>query len=211
MTEEGDNWFIRNKKKSLSEDKKKLIDYYLPFIGDKNKVLEIGCSDGINLNYLNQQLPHRNLDLNGIDPSRKSIELGNKNYQNINLSVGTADNLEYDEALFDVVICGFFLYLIDRNLIFKIVSEIDRVIKEGGYLIIVDFEVPFPSSNDYVHFEGIKSYKNNYSKFFTGGGHYTLIGKKHYSHQNVDLFERNIDERVSTSILYKEFLKDLYL
>ena len=55
------------------------------------------------------------------------------------------------------------------------------------------------------HFEGIKSYKNNYSKFFTGGGHYTLIGKKQYSHQDEDSFNKTIDERVSKLFSTKNF------
>ena len=66
--------------------------------------------------------------------------------------LGHLISLMFDNEVFDIIICGFFLYLVDRNLVFKTVSEIDRTIKEGGYLVIIDFEVPFPSSNDYIAF-----------------------------------------------------------
>ncbi len=209
LNSEGDSWFDRNKDTPY-KGKNTGLDFFIPFINKKNKILEIGCSNGNNLNYLNDKLPDYELDLCGIDPSKKSIESGNQMYQKINLKVGTSDQLEYDDNFFDIVICGFCLYLVDRNLIFRTVSEIDRILIEGGYLIIVDFDVPSPLSNNYIHYEGIKSYKNNYSKFFTGGGHYTVIGKKTYSHENKESFHKTIDERVSSTILYKELITDIY-
>ena len=67
-----------------------------------------------------------------------------KRYKKLNLKVGSSDNLDFDDLFFDVIILGFCLYLVDRNLIFKTVSEIDRTLKEGGILIINDFDTPFP-------------------------------------------------------------------
>tara|TARA_Y100001970_G_scaffold70320_1_gene89549 strand:- start:196 stop:855 length:660 start_codon:yes stop_codon:yes gene_type:complete len=209
LDSEGDNWFDRNKN-TIHENVKIGIDFFISFVNKKNKILEIGCSDGKNLNYLSEKLPHYELDLYGIDPSKKAIESGNQNYRKIDLKVGTSDQLKYGDKFFDLIICGFFLYLVDRNLIFKTVSEIDRILKEGGYLIIVDFDVPTPFSNDYKHYKDIQSYKNDYSKFFIGGGHYTLIGKKQFSHENKDSFHQSINERISSAILYKELIKNIY-
>tara|TARA_B100000700_G_C14990014_1_gene830806 strand:+ start:797 stop:1456 length:660 start_codon:yes stop_codon:yes gene_type:complete len=209
LDSEGDNWFDRNKN-TIHENVKIGIDFFISFVNKKNKILEIGCSDGKNLNYLSEKLPHYELDLYGIDPSKKAIESGKQNYRKIDLKVGTSDQLKYGDKFFDLIICGFFLYLVDRNLIFKTVSEIDRILKEGGYLIIVDFDVPTPFSNDYKHYKDIQSYKNDYSKFFIGGGHYTLIGKKQFSHENKDSFHQSINERISSAILYKELIKNIY-
>tara|TARA_B100000029_G_scaffold395104_1_gene392828 strand:+ start:4018 stop:4677 length:660 start_codon:yes stop_codon:yes gene_type:complete len=209
LDSEGDNWFDRNKN-TIHENVKIGIDFFISFVNKKNKILEIGCSDGKNLNYLSEKLPHYELDLYGIDPSKKAIESGKQNYRKIDLKVGTSDQLKYGDKFFDLIICGFFLYLVDRNLIFKTVSEIDRILKEGGYLIIVDFDVPTPFSNDYKHYKGVQSYKNDYSKFFIGGGHYTLIGKKQFSHENKDSFHQSINERISSAILYKELIKNIY-
>ena len=209
LNSEGDSWFNRNKV-SIEKNEKNILDIFLPFINSKDKILEIGCSDGNNLNYLFNKLPNHKLELYGIDPSKKSIKSGRHLYKNFNLKVGTSDKLEFDNKFFDIVICGFFLYLVDRDLLFRTVSEIDRVLKEDGFLVLVDFDVPFPLSNDYIHYKGIKSYKNDYSKFFTGGGHYTIVGKKQYCHEDEQSFNKNIQERISTTILYKEKIKNIY-
>ena len=110
---------------------------------------------------------------------------------------------------FDVVILGFCLYLVDRELLFKTISEVDRTLKQGGYLVITDFETPFPIKRNYEHLEGCFSYKNNYSNFFLGGGHYSLVNKIHTSH-STDMFNPDINERVSTSVLYKEHYSKIY-
>ena len=66
-------------------------------------------------------------------------------YPNLNLKQGTSDQIEFDNQYFNVVILGFCLYLVDRELLFKTISEVDRTLKQGGYLVITDFETPFPS------------------------------------------------------------------
>ena len=211
LESEGDGWFKRNEQ-SLSQkgDDRVNLDILIPFLEKENKILEIGCSNGENLNYFQKKLPNYKLDLYGVDPSKESVKSGNQKFKEIKLKIGTSDELEFDNKFFDVIICGFFLYLVDRDLLFKTVSEIDRVLKEGGYLIIVDFDVPLPICNDYQHYEGIKSYKNDYSKFFTGGNHYTVVGKKSFSNISTEYFHKTINERVSTTILFKELIKDIY-
>jgi len=210
LSTEGDEWYRRNssnlKKKSSFID----IDQIIPYIDDWNRILEIGCSDGTKLNYLSGKLPNLQLELYGVDPSSESIKSGSREYPNLNLREGTSDELDFGENSFDVIIIGFCLYIVDRELVFKTVSEVDRTLKERGYLVITDFETPFPMKRKYHHFDGVFSYKNNYSDFFTGGGHYTLIGKKHYSHSR-ETFDREFNERVSTSILFKESYSDLYV
>jgi ubiquinone/menaquinone biosynthesis C-methylase UbiE len=211
LESEGDGWFRRNEQSLYKKgDDRVNLDILIPFLGKENKILEIGCSNGQNLNYLQKKLPNYKLDLYGVDPSKESVKSGNQMFKEIKLKIGTSDQLEFDNKFFDVIICGFFLYLVDRDLLFKTVSEIDRVLKEGGYLIIVDFDVPLPYCNDYHHYEGIKSYKNDYSKFFTGGSHYTVVGKKSFSHISNEYFHKTINERVSTTILFKELIKDIY-
>ena len=205
----GNDWFNRNLKGKIKTGSESDFDILLPFLSKKDKILEIGCSNGHNLNYIKEQVPEYDLNLYGIDPSSASLKSSEYISSDISLNIGTSDNLEFDDNFFNIIICGFFLYLIDRELVFKTVSEIDRVLKEGGFLFIMDFDVPSPSSNNYRHLKNIKTYKNNYSKFFTGGNHYTLVGKKHFSLKN-NHFNENVDERVSSSILYKEFFKKIY-
>lgn len=204
---EGDEWYKRNEK-NLKKFKSFVdVDQYIEFISNKNKVLEIGCASGKKLEYLHKKTTNKNLY--GIDPSINAIESGEKNFPYLNLSVGTADEIFYENNFFDIIIVGFCFYLIDREIIFKVISEIDRLLKQGGKLIITDFEVPYPYKNKYVHTDNVFSYKNDYSSFFTGGKHYTTIKKFSFSHR-LNNFDNLIDERISTTILHKENLNDLY-
>jgi ubiquinone/menaquinone biosynthesis C-methylase UbiE len=206
---ESDNWFLRNRE--ALENKKEFIDMdeLIPFVQPNFSILEIGCSNGTKLNYLKNKLPHHQLKFFGIDPSTKSVNDGNEKFGNISLSVGSSDELNFEEDYFDMIIVGFCLYLVDRNLIFKTVSEIDRVLKQKGFLIVTDFEPIAPMRKIYHHTEGVYTYKNNYSNFFTSGGHYSVVRKVPFSDTQID-FAENKNERVASTILYKEKYEDVY-
>lgn len=206
---ESNSWFNRNRLAIKNQTSIIDIDEILNYISDQNSILEIGCSNGYRLNYLYEKLSNFNISLYGIDPSNESIEDGKKNYLNLNLEVGTSDLLNYTDNSFDIVIVGFCLYLVDRELIFKTISEIDRVLKQNGFLVITDFEPPFPLKTPYKHLDGVFSYKNNYSNFFTAGSHYSLVRKLNYNHKDL-AFDSNFNERVSVSILFKEDMDEIY-
>ncbi len=207
LNKEGNQWFKRNSKSKLRNCKD--FDSFIPLIKDKDKILEIGTSDGIKLDYLSKKIPSLNLNLFGIDPSYESINAGSKKFPKLNLKQGTSDQIEFDDQYFNVVILGFCLYLVDRELLFKTVSEVDRTLKQGGYLVITDFETPFPIRRKYKYLKGLFTYKNNYSNFFLGGSHYSLVSKFHTSHSK-DIFTLDINERISTSILHKEHYSKIY-
>jgi len=207
LNNEGDQWFKRKSNHHLGNFL--AFNSFIPLIKDKDKILEIGTSDGRVLDYLSIKIPKFNLSLFGIDPSYESINSGSQKYPDLNLKQGTSDQIQFDDNYFDVVILGFCLYLVDRELMFKTVSEVDRTLKQGGYLVITDFETPFPIKRNYEHAEDCFSYKNNYSNFFLGGGHYSLINKIHFT-DSTDIFNPDINERVSTSVLYKEHYSEIY-
>ena len=209
LNKEGDQWFKRNSNRHLGNFIDININSFIPLVKDKDKILEIGTSDGRILVYLSIKVPKFNLSLFGIDPSYESINSGSQKYPNLNLKQGTSDQIEFDDNYFNIVILGYCLYLVDRELLFKTISEVDRILKQGGYLVITDFETPFPVKRNYEHSEGCFTYKNNYSNFFLGGGHYSLVNKIHYSH-STDIFNPDINERVSTSVLYKEHYSEIY-
>lgn len=169
------------------------------YITNNTKILEVGCADGKNLNYFKERF---DCECYGIDPSIKAIEHGKELYPDLNLALGTADQIEFLDEYFDIVIFGFCLYLADRTLLSRIVSEGDRVTKDNGFLVIVDFDSKLPSQNQYKHFNGIKSYKFDYSSIFLAYPHYSLVEKIPYSHKNFN-FEIDINERIATFILYK--------
>ena len=117
LNKEGDNWFKRNHE-NFTENKLKSDPIVYLLLKNKilvlKNILEIGCSSGYRLNYLKKYTHKGNYYYFGIDPSKEAIEHGKK-FKNISLKIGTADNLEFDNQSFDLLIFGFCLYLCDRS------------------------------------------------------------------------------------------------
>ena len=206
---EGDAWYKRNIKKVNSKGnntRKILVDWCTPFKKSISNILEVGAGSGHPLAYLSEKLEAKS---EGIEPSKQAVELWNKNKIqieggiNTNLTVGTSNYLPYENKKFDLLVFGFCLYLVDREDLFKSISEADRVLKNNGLLAIIDFDPLKPFKNEYSHKENIFSYKNNYSNIFLASGHYSLMYKHSFSHHNT-IFDKNVNERVSLSLLFKE-------
>ena len=173
----------------------------------KGNLLEVGCSYGYNLEYLHKEYGY---DCYGVEPSEKAICFGGMKYPELHLVRGTADKLEFCDSYFSVVSVGFCLYQVDRMLLSRVFAEVDRVLKEGGIIILTDFDVPINCVRENIHTPVAPTFKTDYARFFCEGLGYSLIDKRVYSHAG-DYFVEDIQERVSTQILYKEHTKDLYM
>lgn len=101
------------------------------------------------------------------------------------------------------------MYCVDRSYLLKTVAEVDRVLKRGGFLSIEDFDVPIPYKRTYKHNPNVFTYKYDYTKLFLGDPSYMLIEKTTYSSASMS-FNPVIQERLSSSILYKEHIEDVY-
>lgn len=165
---EGDAWWERNKD---------VVDYgpddpVLQVIGFINptKVLEIGCAQGGRLKAITAETGAMCF---GIDPAMPSEPDAYEEY--ISLHRGTADSLPFKNDSFDLAIMGFCLYLIDRDDLFKAVAEADRVLADGGHLVIYDFLPEKPCSRRYEHLDGLTSYKMDYSALFLANPAYRSV------------------------------------
>ena len=82
----------------------------------------------------------------GVDPSSKMLEVGQSKIDNKNLNdkilleKGNAENLKYDDGMFDVVTIGYGV----RNFtnLKNSLKEIYRVLKKDGLLIILETSLP---------------------------------------------------------------------
>jgi SAM-dependent methyltransferase len=209
---EGDAWYERNQNHlariNIAEepDVSYILTSLLPFKNQIDNILEIGCSSGLKLKKLCDELDAQGI---GIEPSEKAVMDGNAmKHAAVTLVQGTGDSLPFADASFDLVNFAFCLYLFDRNTLLKSLAEADRVLKPGGYMVITDFDPGTQSKRAYSHFSGLFSYKQNYGSLYTSTGLYYLTGKKSFSHSS-PVFDSDADERVSTQILYKE--KDAFI
>jgi ubiquinone/menaquinone biosynthesis C-methylase UbiE len=209
---EGDNYFLRNKvaldSRPTSERGLFEIDWLsqtlAPFKAKISSILEIGSSNGINLDRMCNLLDAKG---KGIDPSELAAMAGNLKFGSggrIQLQTGTASSLPFEPQAFDLVYFGFCLYLVDRSDLFSAIAEADRVLKNGGFLAITDFDPIHRNKRAYHHKEGVFSFKQDYQKLFSESGTYYLVGKISFSHRQ-PFFDDDGNERVSTGLLFKEF------
>ena len=199
LATEADAWFSRNR--TTAEVRLDHIDEAVLSVLDSPKsILEIGCADGQRLAKLGAGLS-AGVHLAGIDPSARAIESGRECFPELDLRVATADSLPFDEG-FDAVIIGFCLYLCDRSLLSRIVSEVDRVLNDTGSLVIIDFDPTAPRRRRYRHLDGLWSYKMDYSTLFSVLPHFALASKVSMSH-SAPVWEADETERIAVWTLKK--------
>lgn len=160
-------------------------------------MLEIGCGDGTCLAWLKNNL---NADCYGIEPSAQAV--AEACAKGVNAKQGTADELPFDNQSFDIVIFGFCLYLCDREDLFRIASEADRVLCAPGWLMILDFYSPVPRARIYHHRPGVQSYKMDYQSMFAWHPDYQCMTQK-VRHHGEQSYTDNPDEWVALSVLRK--------
>ena len=197
---EGDAWWRRNQSGESA-----ILDHFdhaiLQRVSTPSSVLEIGTADGRRLARIVNELPGPIRAL-GVDPSSKAVASARDKFPRIDFEVGTADAIPTEEQ-FDLVILGFCLYLCDRNLLPAIVAETNRVLKDGGQLIIIDFDPPHPRKRTFRHRDGVWSFKMDYSKLFDAFPQYSTSFKSSMSHTD-EGYSVDETERVGVWVLNKD-------
>ena len=137
----GDQWLTTNRADMGKRDpiSELIEDVKLPM----KDVLEVGCSNGWRLKRLREKY---GVTISGLDPSAEAVKEANEP----TVIVGTADNIQFPDKSFDVVILGFCLYAIAPEDWFKVVAETDRVLKNGGFIIIWDWSTARPCKRKLV-------------------------------------------------------------
>lgn len=172
LSGEGDSWFERNAA-YLSHGKGDVVVDSLERLSLRPKsILEIGCANGHRLAMMAERYGAKGA---GIDPSAKAISDGVACYPELDLRVGTADELPFATDQFDLVIFGFCLYLVDPALHFRAIAEADRVLRSPAILLTFDFIEPYPFHNNYSHLAGIRTHKMEWSRFFLASPAYRLV------------------------------------
>lgn len=187
-TNEGNSWFYRNKDQlGIKPD---LPSFLIDLLGNKEEVksiAELGCANGWRLDSLRKKFGDM-LTYSGVDASIDAIEDGKTRYPGLNLSQGLLSDIPL-QTEFDIVIVYFVFHWVDRSTLARSVSEVDRVVKEGGLLIIGDFLPDFQQKRHYHHCPGQKvyTYKQDYSKIFDSLGIYKEVARFCFDHEYHDL------------------------
>jgi SAM-dependent methyltransferase len=211
---EGDSWFSRNAEGINNKiEKFDWPTYFIELIEDKTnikKIAELGCSNGWRLQKLQEMYPQ--IEFAGIDPSLEAIEDGKTRYPQLKLSQGLLSDIPFQEEFDVVIVFGVFCW-VDRASLVKSFAEVDRIVSDGGFLIIGDFLPEAQARSHYHHLpkDNIYTYKQNYSNSFTSLGLYREMAKftNDCNHPKLSVEKTSSSIRWSCSILHKS-LTDFY-
>jgi ubiquinone/menaquinone biosynthesis C-methylase UbiE len=129
------------------------------------KVLDVCCGTGAQvIEYSRQGILATGIDR---EPSMLSVALKNKdklNLPNASFYLADATSLPFDDNKFDYISVCFGLHDKEQGIRNKVVSEMNRVVKQGGSLVFADFQVPLPRNIWAMFARAIE--------FIAGGSHY---------------------------------------
>jgi ubiquinone/menaquinone biosynthesis C-methylase UbiE len=109
------------------------------------KVLDVGCGTGTLALQARARVGTTG-SVSGIDPGPRQIARARakaaRRGQTIDFRVGMIEQLPFPDQSFDVVLSTFMMHVLPDDLKRQGLSEIVRVLKPGGRLLVVDFKRP---------------------------------------------------------------------
>lgn len=186
---EGDSWFQRNR---ASLEPEGIMDWPAHLVGmmagkqDIRRVIELGCSNGYRLAKLRGILP-ADCRFVGTDASREAVRDGRERYPWVEFHHALLSEIPVGDA-FDLVIVHFVLHWVDRRTLARSVSEIDRLTRDGGILVLGDFLPDYPQRRVYHHLPeaGVYTYKQDYARIFEALGTYKEFARVAFDHSGAD-------------------------
>lgn len=170
MQEEGNAWFTRNLGFLGKHDP---VTDAIVNAGIKPKyALEVGCSNGWRLDKLRTIF---NCGIMGVEPSMKAGIAAAQ--LRVPVHQMTASCIPVSRHGYDLLIYGFCLYLADPDDWLLIASEGDRVLADGGHLVIHDFEAPKvgPFAKVYEHDPRLRSYHFDWRELWLAHPAYRVV------------------------------------
>src|SRR5216683_568478 len=106
-------------------------------------VLDVGCGTGYFARLLAEAVGHDGLVV-GVDASPEMIRYAStraRRARNCQFQLGTAESLSFPAEHFDVVVSSLFMHHLPDDLQLAAVSEMRRVLRPGGTLLIAEAHV----------------------------------------------------------------------
>lgn len=211
---EADAWFARNQHVLTPEH---LFEHDLVLrlvervdLDAASHVLEVGAANGFRLAAIRDRYGSSAV---AVDPSARALADGRKRFPEIRHVRGLAHELsEFPDQFFNLVIVNFVLHWVDRAMLLKTAAEMDRVLKDGGHLVVSDFYPDRPQRVAYHHLPGADTwtYKQNYAQLWLATNTYAEVAALTFHHGTHAVSEDIAPAHRAKVYLLRKSLRDLY-
>jgi SAM-dependent methyltransferase len=182
---EGDNWFRRNRD---ALDTGGRMDWPTQLVGmmagqqDIRSVVELGCSNGYRLANSGDTEDGLPIRRDGCEP--RGGRDGRERYLD---RIPPRAAVKHSIGGLRPVIVRFVLHWVDRRTLARSISEIDRVTRDGGVLVLGTF-CPTTPRRAYHHLPeaGVFTYKQDYARIFEALGTYREFARIAFDHSGSD-------------------------
>lgn len=130
-----------------------------------DKAIDVCCGTGAQV----LEYGRRGIVATGIDISPSMLKIATRNIRrqkavNVSFQLADATSLPFPDGYFDYASISLGLHDKEKPIRYQIISEMKRIIKQDGALILIDFQVPLPRNVWAVSARAIE--------FLAGGSHY---------------------------------------
>lgn len=110
----------------------KYIDEFLEFLPTNGKVLDVGCGNGVDADYIK----NKGFNVIGVDMSNKMIDIAKSKYPGIDFRLGDMRKLDFDEDEFDGIFASLSLIPIPKKDVPKTLEQFATFLKPDGTIYI---------------------------------------------------------------------------
>jgi ubiquinone/menaquinone biosynthesis C-methylase UbiE len=130
-----------------------------------DKVIDVCCGTGAQV----LEYGRRGIVAIGIDISPGMLKIATRNIRrqkvvNVSFQLADATSLPFPDGYFDYASISLGLHDKEKPIRYQIISEMKRVVKQDGALILIDYQVPLPRN---VWATSVRAIE-----FLAGGSHY---------------------------------------
>ena len=139
-----------------------------------DKAIDVCCGTGAQV----LEYGRRGIVATGIDISPSMLNIATRNIKrqkavNVSFQLADATSLPFPDGYFDYASISLGLHDKEKPIRYQIISEMKRVIKQDGALVLIDFQVPLPRNvwgvsaraveflAGGLHYQGFKDYLAN--------------------------------------------------
>lgn len=113
---------------------KDYLDKFLRLFNSNSLICSVGCGP---CGHVEKYIYDKGFRVIGIDISEKCIEIASNNNPQIKFEVGDLSKIKYEDNYFDGIVSYYSILDTPKIYLDKIFNEFYRVLKPGGYLLLV--------------------------------------------------------------------------